>query len=70
MITSYNFQLRAFHAALGIACDAWNWSVFACQLRLGSLLWAGAAEGSGLVLVLFVLFISSLVSDMPLFLVG
>jgi len=45
MITSDYLQLRAFHAAVGIACGTWDWSVLACQLQFGSVLWAGAAEG-------------------------
>jgi len=44
-ITSDYFQLRAFHAAVGIACGTRNWSVLACQLQFGSVLWAWAAEG-------------------------
>jgi len=45
VITSDYLQSRAFHAAVGIACGTRDWSVLACQLQFGRVLWAGAAEG-------------------------
>jgi len=45
MIASDYLQLRAFQAAVGIACGTRDWSLRTCQLQFGSVLCAGAAEG-------------------------
>jgi len=42
MITFDYLQVRAFHAPVNITCATRDWSVLACQLQFGSVLWAGA----------------------------